>query len=280
MGRYIRCLTQATFKTIEHDGIEHAGYMAFMILLSIFPFVIFFLASSSFLGVSELGKNGISMLLSNLPMNISEALVPRIHEILDHPPQSLLTLAILGTIWTSSSFVEGIRTILNRVHQVNSPPPYWLRRLLSIVQFLITSMIIFLTIVLLVFIPIILRKIPPTIFFTKTLSPIWGLLRYVFIVTTLFFTVSTIYYFVPNTNLKFIEVVPGAIVTVMLWIFSGTILSKSTAYYSQLNLIYGSLGSIIITLLFFHIIAIIFIYGAEFNHQLLRKNSKKYWCKY
>ncbi len=40
--RYIRCLAQAIFKTIEHDGIEHAGYMAFMILLSIFPFVMFF----------------------------------------------------------------------------------------------------------------------------------------------------------------------------------------------------------------------------------------------
>lgn len=278
--RYIRCLAQAIFKTIEHDGIEHAGYMAFMILLSIFPFVMFFLASSSFLGASELGKNGIAILLSNLPANVAETIVPRIHEILENPPQSLLTLAIFGTIWTSSSFVEGIRTILNRVHQVNSPPPYWLRRLLSITQFLITSIIIFLTIVLFVFTPIILRKIPTTIVFTKTLSPIWILLRYTFIVLTLFFTVSTIYYFVPNTNLKFREVVPGAIITVMLWIFSGTMLSKSTAYYSQLNLIYGSLGSIIITLLFFHIIAIIFIYGAEFNHQLLKKNGKKYWHKY
>lgn len=267
---YTRCLVCAGFKTIEHDGIEHAGYMAFMVLLSIFPFVVFVLASSSFLGASDLVKSGITDIVSTLPSNIIDTLIPRIFEILEIPPQSLLTLAIFGTLWTLSSFVEGIRTILNRVHQVTSPPPFWLRRLLSVAQFLITSMVLFLTLVAFVFIPLMLRKIPQIIAFINTVSPIWILFRYSLIILMLFLTVSTIYYFIPNTKLKFKQVIPGAVITVILWLFSGTLLSKCTAYYyGQLNLIYGSLGSIIVTLLFFHLISLIFIYGAEFNQQLL-----------
>ncbi len=270
----IHCLIKAAFKTIEHDGVEHAGYMAFMVLLSIFPFIVFFLASTSFVGASELGKWGIIILFDNLPPNILDTIIPRVNEMLKSPPQSLLTLAVLGTIWTSSSFVEGLRTILNRVHQVSFPPPYWFRRILSITQFIIISVVIFLTILLLVFIPIVLGKIPRIVEFIDSFGIACFLLRYLLIAVMLFLAISAIYYFIPNTKLKFKEVAPGAIVTAVLWLLSGTLLSKYIKFYNQLNIIYGSLGSIIITLLFFYIIAMIFIYGAEFNHQLLMNNRQ------
>ncbi len=78
------------------------------------------------------------------------------------------------------------------------------------------------------------------------------------------------YYILPNVKLNFIDVFPGALLTVILWIISGYLLSTYIVYYNQLNLMYGSLGSIIVTLIFFYIINMIFIYGAEFNY--LMKN--------
>ena len=50
---------------IDHDGIEHSGYMSFMVLLSIFPFFIFILAFTGFFGASELGEKFIQLALEN-----------------------------------------------------------------------------------------------------------------------------------------------------------------------------------------------------------------------
>ncbi len=84
------------------------------------------------------------------------------------------------------------------------------------------------------------------------------------------------YYILPNVKLNFIDVFPGALLTVILWIISGYLLSTYIVYYNQLNLMYGSLGSIIVTLIFFYIINMIFIYGAEFNY--LMKNYENIEC--
>ncbi len=160
MRKIFNCLYVALFRTIEDDGVEHSGYMSFMILLSIFPFLVFLLALTSFLGASELGQNFIQIFLESLPEQATESIEKRIRELLSAPPQSLMNLAIVGSIWTASSFVECLRTILNRVYQIKSPPPYIRRRLLSIIQFLIISALITFTMFLLVVIPILFTKIP------------------------------------------------------------------------------------------------------------------------
>jgi len=262
----MRCGYLAIVRTIEHDGVEHAGYMSFMELLALFPFLVFFLVLTSLLGASELGDNFMSLLISSLPDTTTIAIKQGIYEITQVPPQSLMTLAIVGSIWTASSFVEGLRTILNRVYHINSPPPYIWRRLLSIIQFFAISILISFAMFLLVVVPIGLKKIPNITHILNIYSPILQYWRYILIAGSLLTTVASLYYMIPNVKLSFSEVLPGAVLTVILWIILGNFMSKYIIYYNQLNIVYGSLGSIIITLLFFYLINMIFIYGAEFNY--------------
>ncbi|RYE05689.1 MAG: YihY/virulence factor BrkB family protein [Rickettsiaceae bacterium] len=269
MKKVAKSLYTAAVKTIEHDGVEHSGYMSFMVLLSIFPFLIFFVALTSFLGASELGDNFIKILMENMPERTTESIKIRINELGRTPPQSLMNLAIVGSIWTASSFVECLRTILNRVHGVTSPPSYIIRRLLSIVQFLFISLMIGIAMLILVVTPLAFTKIP---IITKTIAGYEKLLnicRYILILSATFLGVSSLYYIIPNIKLKFRNIIPGALLTVLLWVISGHLLSKYIMYYNQLNVIYGSLGSIIVTLVFFYLTNMIFIYGAEFNHALI-----------
>jgi membrane protein len=95
--------------------------------------------------------------------------------------------------------------------------------------------------------------------------------RYGLIALSLFLAVHSLYYIIPNASLRFLEVVPGAILTVVLWSASGFLLSRYIVYYNQLNIVYGSLGSIIVTLVFFYIVNMIFIIGAEFNYLMSRE---------
>jgi membrane protein len=268
MKKILLCLYKAAFKTINDDGVEHSGYMSFMVLLSIFPFLVFFLALTSFIGASNIGENFIQLILQNLPEKLIDTVKIRVEELADTPPQRLLTLAIIGSIWTASSFVECLRTILNRVNAIKSPPPYIMRRLLSILQFFLISIVITFTVFLFIIIPIGLTKIPGMSDLVSNYVGYINIIRYSVVLFILFFGASALYYIIPNAKMTFKEVAPGAALTVILWVISGYLLSKYIIYYNQLTIVYGSLGSIILTLLFFYIINMIFIYGAEFNYLL------------
>ncbi len=266
MKKLVCNLYQAIINMIEHDGIEHSGYMSFMVLVSIFPFFIFILAFTSFFGASELGEKFIALAIENMPSHSIDSIKSRINELMNAPPQGLLTLAVLGTIWTSSSFVECLRTILNRVYEIKSPPNYVFRRLLSIGQFLIISSVISLAMLILVLIPIGLTKIPSFLQLIEGYKAWLNIARYAMISLSLFLSVCALYYTIPNAKLRFVDVTPGAFITVLGWAISGYLLSKYLVYYNQLSIVYGSLGSIIVTLIFFYIVNMIFIVGAEFNY--------------
>ena len=203
--------------TIRQDGIEHAGYLAFLSILSLFPFLIFLVSILTFLGDSETGAKTIVFLLSSAPPDIASALSPRIEEILNGPPQSLLTIAIIGIIWTASSAVEGIRTILNRAYRIFSPPPYIWRRLLSIFQFFMITISITAAMVLLVIFPALLKKIELVLTTNFRIDYDWMRLREVVIFLILFISTALLYYIIPNAEQRFIHTLPGAFVCVILF---------------------------------------------------------------
>ena len=134
------------------------------------------------------------------------------------------------------------------------------------------SAIISLAMLMLIIIPIGLEKIPQFMAIIDDYSFIITASRYTLIFASLLFSVCSLYYIIPNAKLKLLEVIPGAVLTVILWSISGYLLSKYIVYYRQLSIVYGSLGSIIVTLIFFYIVNMIFIIGAEFNY-LTRKTN-------
>src|SRR5580693_249774 len=101
--QWLACVWNAIVNTINHDGIEHAGYLAFLGLLALFPFLVFMVAVIGVIGQGESGAAFITSLLQALPEHITAALKPRVVEIISGPPQGLLTVSILGAIWTASS---------------------------------------------------------------------------------------------------------------------------------------------------------------------------------
>ncbi|MBN8543896.1 MAG: YihY/virulence factor BrkB family protein [Alphaproteobacteria bacterium] len=262
---------------VENDGIELAGYLAFLELLSLFPFLVIIVATAGFFGQGELGAQFINMLITHAPEDAVVSLKPRIEEIISGPPQGLLTISILGALWTSSSAVEGFRTVLNRAYNVSEPPHYFFRRLMSILQIVLLTVIVMFVMLVLVLTPLFFEriahqagwKLPPDAltFFTQD---------FVYIaIACMFVAVASLYYWLPNIKQTLIAVLPGAAIVVAGWLGGAALVSFYLDNVSQVNLIYGSLSGLIATLLFFFVMNIVFIYGAEFNHELLLALGKR-----
>jgi membrane protein len=257
---------KAGVNTVNHDGIEHAGYLAFIGLLALFPFLVFVVALAGFIAEGQSGTEFIRLVLAQLPPDMVKGLTPRITEITSGPPHGLLTISILGAIWTSSSALEGYRTVLNRAYRVATPPSYIWRRLLSIAQILILSFVVVMAMIVMVMLPMAWGKVAAAA--GKSGVALSGSLIVCISIAVIFVGISAAYYFLPNLKQSIHSVAPGAALVTLLWIGAARLLSLYLSRFNPANLIYGSLGSVIGALLFFYVGNVIFIYGAEFSYLL------------
>ncbi|MFT7086749.1 MAG: membrane protein [Rickettsiales bacterium] len=196
--------------------------------------------------------------------------MPRINEIVNGPPQGILTVAIIGIIWTASSAVEGLRTILNRASRAPSPPAYIWGRLLSVAQFIVITLIISATVIILVLAPAILKKLEIMLSVNFSINYDWLYFRQLIIILALFIATSSTYYYITDVKQRYIDTFPGAIVTIILWVAILFLLTIYLENFHQFNLVYGSLGGIIGVLMLLYFANLAFIIGAEFNYHFKR----------
>lgn len=262
---------QAGMNLTRNDGVVMAGYLTFLTMLSLFPFLVLVAAAFGVIGERQTGAHFIDFLFAHLPAELMHSLSPRINEITSGPPQGFLTLSVVGALWTSSSAVEGIRTVLNRAYHVGKPPHYFMRRLISIGQVLGFTVLIIATMLVLVFAPTVINgfirltgmalPIPIERLFVKDFIFIGALV--------LFVGVAGLYRVLPNVKQHWHAVLPGAALVVLLWLSGSWGVSFYLKSLSSVNVVYGSLSGVIATMIFFFVMNLIFIYGAEFNHALL-----------
>jgi membrane protein len=265
-------ITRAIKDTIKHDGVEHAGYLSFLAILSFFPSLIFLMTVLSFFDGFSI--QFLEKILVHLPKEMSVGLKPRIDEILSGPSNKYLTIAFIGIIWTASSAVEGLRTVLNKAYHIGSPPPYLWRRLLSVIEFFMIIFLIIASTLILVVVPNVLQLLP-----TKMLKAIdidfdFFYLRQIAVGVILIISATLLYYILPSAKQNLKKTIPGAISTTFLWFFTTKLFAYYLHYFGQIDLVYGSISNIIISLMYFYFVSFIFILGAEFNYHFAKFYSR------
>ena len=214
-----------------------------------------------------------------LPPDVASALHPAIEEVINAPHAKLMTFSILVALWASSAGLETLRHALNLAYDVSDPPAFWRTRLESLLLTLLAALVVILVMVLLVGIPLIMETIR-VVFARADLHLDFNLDVYAGPRESLGFLLLLgllilLYRVLPNTRLRAMEIVPGAVVAWLLWllaVWGYTVYLRSVPSYS---ITYGSLGGIIVTLLFFYISAILFILGAEINSVLKRRRESR-----
>ena len=261
---------------IRHDGFEMSGYLAFLTLISIFPCTIFVAKILALLNKFLISQNNTILshkiiddfiecfdFLSNLPL---QTLKDEIKKILIVPPKTLVNFAIIGILWTSSSAMQGLKTSLNRAYGVCNKKPYVIIRLYSILQFIIVSFVTIIIISSISIIPLIMKKLH-----LESFQYFFSFKIGIFI---LWFYVIWLSKMLTNRNLQLSKIFIGSTITVIAWSISSKILTIYFTKFLQFNIIYGSLANIVSILLFFYVIFVCFIFGAELNHQIEEHYTK------
>jgi len=271
----LRILWQAIMHLIDDGGMTFAGHIAFMTLFSMFPFLIFLTTLAGEVGQTDQVREFITMALGALPEEVSQAIRPAIEGIMESRRTGLMTASILASLWATSSGIEALREALNKAYGVEEPRPIWFCRLQSLAFTIVASIGIIIVMLAWVIGPVVWSYVEPHLHAPWQWGWFYEALRYFVAISILYLVVALLYRWLPSRHLPRREILPGAAVTVVLWLGLASLFSFYLQNLGRFSVTYGSLGGIVITLMFFYVSALIFIFGAELNSARRRSEAAR-----
>jgi len=254
---------------VYFDGFIHAGNLAYLALLSIFPFVIVAAAIARLFGQTDAGLDAVNALLITMPPDVADVLRTPIRDVIEARSGGLLWLGAIVGLWTTGSFIETIRDIIRRAYGVSYSRPFWEYRLGSvgmIIAAVVMAMIAFSASILLSGVQQFLVDLIPG---ADDLVGVFTLLRIV-PALLLFGSLYLLFFSLTPKRYRFgrCRKWPGAAFVTLWWVATTALLPVALSRLVSYDLTYGSLAGVMIALIFFFIIGLGLVIGAELNAAL------------
>lgn len=259
-------------KINEDDVFALASQLAYYLVLSFFPFMLFLMTLAGF---SKLNSREILVGLDvMLPKSVLELTQSTIREIFDTQYTGLLWVSILLMMWTSSSAFRAVIKSVNKAYGFNENRSFIKLSIISMLGIFGLAVIIILALGMLVFGNVIGEYIKNYHSLYKLLIILWNIFRYVFIIVVMIFIFVVIYKLAPAKRLTWKEVIPGAVFSTLGWVVVSFGFSFYIDNFNNYSRFYGSLGAVFILMTWLFIISIIFILGVEINFVVAKIKSK------
>ena len=259
---------EAIYRLFADEAVPLAGNIAFRTLFSVFPFLIFLTALGGFFGNAALAESIVTYLLGVAPEQLVRPLASEIRSILTVPRTGLLSLSAVLTIWSAMAGIDSLRVGLNRAYDLREHRNmFWLYA--QSVLFVIGSAAGLLAVaVLIVAAPVGLAVIDAIAPDARQSFATLDQLRYPVAVFLLTGGLLLCHRFLPAKRLGTLELLPGVILTVIVWIVLSSAFSIYLVRFNTFASTYASLSGLFAAMFFLYLSALVMIFGGEVNRVL------------
>jgi membrane protein len=267
---------KATVQEFQRDdALGLAAQLAYYLILALFPFILFLVAvldafsSTSPQFVNEL-FDYLRQVMPAQVFDLIEAYTERTLRNEDTAP-GLLSVGILGTIWVASGAFSALINALNRAYDVQETRPFWKVKAIAILMTLGLSALVLVGALLLIAGPSIGRTIAEVFTLGDEFMLVWGIARWPAALLFMVATVALLFYFAPDAGQPFRWITPGGVVGIALWVLASLAFNLYlSSDFNSYNKTYGSIGTVIILLLYLYISSLTILFGATLNATLVR----------
>jgi len=274
LERAWRLLKLAAVDFFGDDMPTYAAALAFRLLLSVFPFVIFlttllgFLESPQFF---EWMRNQAAYLLPPEAMvQVDDVLAE-----LQTPQGGLMSFGIALAIGSASSGVLGTMKALNVAYDVRESRPMWKRFAMAIVYTLTLALLLIIVAALMVSGSAFITWLAQQVGLGSLFINVWIWIRWPITIGLLMLVISFIYYAAPNLRQPFRLITPGAVMAVTLWVAASLSFGFYVQNFASYSKTYGSMGAIVVLLIYVFLSAAVLLFGAELNAVINRGSGKR-----
>lgn len=252
-------------KVDDDDTFNGAAVLGFYLTLAIFPAMIFVMALLPYLPVQHIDEAIMDLLRQALPQDAAQVFIGVVQEVTRQPRGGLLSFGLLATLWATSTGLYAIMQQLNVTYGVDESRGFVRTRLIAIGLSLLFTVLVIGGFSLIVLGGVLQDWLGARIGFSGTMLAAFAAFRWVVIVMGLLLGFALIYFLAPDVKQKFVFITPGSVAgTVVL---AGA--SLGFAWYVQnfgnYSATYGSLGAVIVLMLWLYIAGLVILLGSEIN---------------
>lgn len=253
---------------VEEDLLSSAAQVAYFFAFALFPLLLFLVTLFGIVLVSagDLKTELFFYLRQVMPGSASDLVQKTIEEVTQNSSGGKLTFGLAVALYSASAGIDSIRIALNGVYNLTEARPWWKTKLLSLLLTLILGILITVALGIIFygekFLTLILDwvKLPiPSPFFLS-------ILQWVTVFVVLISTFALLYNYLPkHKDYKWVWITPGAIVGILLWLGLSYAFRLYLDYFNTYDKTYGSLGAVIILMLWLYLTALVILIGGSIN---------------
>ncbi|MCK9618223.1 MAG: YihY/virulence factor BrkB family protein [Lentimicrobiaceae bacterium] len=251
-----------------------AASLSFTFFLALFPAIIFFFTIIPYIPVVSFQETLLNLLKEVIPGNAFDAVKATVEDIILRQRGGLLSVGFILALYFSTSGVNSIITEFNNTYHTIETRNWFITRLISIFLVVLISTLIIIAIVLITTGAFLLNFLEEKQILTNSFTLVMlELGRWVVVIALIFFSISFLYFFAPAKRTKFRLFSAGSTLATLLSLATTLGFNYYVSNFSKYNTLYGSIGTLIVVLLWINFNAIVLLIGFELNASIL--NAKK-----
>lgn len=249
---------------LADDMPTYASALAYQAFFSLFPFLLFLIALVGFLQLPQFFSWLEQQAAVLLPAEAMDEVLPVIAQ-LQGQKAGLLSVGILVALWSASGGIRSAMHALNVAYDVREGRPTWKLVALSLLYTAGLAALLLLAAGLMVTGPSVMGWLAGLIGLEEVFVTLWTWLRWPVAIFLMALVVALVYYVAPDVKQKFRFISPGSVLAVVVWIAASVGFGFYLRNFANYNAMYGSIGAIIILLLYFYLSSAVLLFGAELN---------------
>lgn len=277
---FIEGIKRLIISIIDNDFFGMAAEMGFMLVIGIFPFMLFLMAIFGWMGNKSMMEPILIFLGNFMPAQAMNLIQTVLSEVMIFSQGGIMaTVGLIATIFLSMNAMAVVLKGLNRAYKVKETRNLVYTRILSLLMILVDILVLFLSINLIIFGKIIISFLLTHSFITETIAKWLMALRWPVAFAALFLMAFLSYYILPdlkgNEQFKRRSAIPGSFFFVILWLVASWGFSIYVNNLKTYNMVYGTIGAFAVLMVWLYYTSILILIGGEINSQTYNRLNQK-----
>jgi len=263
----IELIKRTAREVIQDDCAGVAAQLAYYFALALFPALLFVVALASYLPFPVV-NNIIASLDPIAPGEVLSLIRKQFETISAEPATSLVTIGVLGALWSSSGAMTSIVSALNTAYDIPETRPWWKVRLVSIALTIALVVFVLLAFTLVVAGPNAGHRLAGWLGFSNIFDTAWLYLRWPLTFAFATSGIAMVFYYAPDADQDWVWITPGSIVTTLLWVAFSMVFRLYVTRVGDFAATYGALAGAAILLLWLYFSGLALLIGGELNSEI------------
>lgn len=255
----------------EDDVFGRAAQLSYYFLLALFPLLIFLITVFGFFADagSDLRQSLLNYLGQVMPGSATELVQKTITEVSEQAGGAKLSFGVLAALWAASNGMGAISETLNVAYNVKETRPWWKVRLVTVGLTIAIALLIISALALLLYGHRIADALAASYGLSAVFTLTWKIAQWPIVLLFILLSFNLIYFFGPDVkDQSWRWVTPGATIGVALWLLVSFIFKLYLSYFNSYSATYGSLGALIVMMLWFYLTGAAILIGGEINSEI------------